>query len=282
MFLVSGSAPVKTSEDSEPFTMGDLAPPYREMAHAYRDLAQPSTSGYIPITTHTEYQKPLTVGKNSAESPANGYCLNSASIYSPSCTNGYGPITSSECPPASTIGYRLATSTCAYTPCSSREYLPVTTETPCTLSTQSIENTSSTLNENINPTTVTCGPGTSSLPPPSGDMSMEVTTPPGEQHGSPVLIQYDTYHHTNIFLHHPLSKSAFTKEHFDRTTLLYGSVLPDTKLNYQDFSPSLTGLDQGTTECQDTFRYIIMSVLIIMQHFQLNPNTIGMGVDLTD
>ena len=238
MFLVSSSASIVTSADCDSQDMGDLAQPRR-------DPAQPSTSGYIPVTTYPEYQKSISTGKNSAETPANGYCLKSASIYSPSCTNGYGPIASSDCAPASTIGYRLATSTCAYTPCSSREYLPVTAESGCTLSAETSENTS-TLNENIN----SVGGAGNSLPTPE---SMEVSAE--NQRGSPILVQYDAYHQTNIFLHHPLSKSAFTKEHFDKTTLLYGAVLPDKKLNYQDFSPSLTGLDQGTPECRDTFRY---------------------------
>ncbi len=246
MFLVSSTAPIVTSADCESIDMGDLAQPHRE-------LARPSISGYIPITTQPDVHKSTFIGRNSADPPARPGASAPNCIHSLSCRNGYYPISTSDTPPTSTVGYRLATSTCTYTPSSSRENLTIhgnlhgnpihgdlhTSQTGFTCSTESNQTTSD----------IDRGIYTSSYMP--NEDTLEI---PHDPNGSPILVQYDPYHEMDIFVHHPLSKSVFTKEHLDRTALICGAVVPNNKLNYQDFCPSLSGLDSGITACQNTFR----------------------------
>ncbi len=260
--------------------MGDLAHSHRELAHLHRelappnghrdlahrqwdltehqrdlapdpqDLAQPSMSGYTTIqgthTTYTDYShKTKPPRKNSAEPPARLSRSLHNCIHAQPFRNGYFPLCTSEITPTSTVGYRLATSSCTYTPSGSSENLPIhpdlqNSQTRLTCSTESNHSTSD-VDAGTYP----------AMYMPSGGSTLEI---PHDPNGSPILVQYDAYHEMDIFVHHPLSKSVFTKDHLDRTALICGAVVPNAKLNYQDFCPSLSGLDSGIMACHSTFR----------------------------
>ncbi len=225
----------------------DLAPHQQDLAPYPQDLTQPSMSGYTTIQgTHTDYShKTKPPRKNSAEPPARLSRSLHNCIHAQPFRNGYFPLCTSEITPTSTVGYRLATSSCTYTPSGSSENLPIhpdlqNSQTRLTCSTESNHSTSDV------------GAGTyPAMYMHNGGSTLEI---PHDPNGSPILVQYDAYHDMDIFVHHPLSKSVFTKDHLDRTALICGAVVPNVKLNYQDFCPSLSGLDSGIMACHSTFR----------------------------
>ena len=70
----------------------------------------------------------------------------------------------------------------------------------------------------------------------------------------PLLSQYDPYHDTTFFLHHPLSKKPLSADEVNSYALLYGASVPSWKLNYQDFCPRVAGLEAGIPTCHQTFQ----------------------------
>ena len=70
----------------------------------------------------------------------------------------------------------------------------------------------------------------------------------------PLLTQYDPYHETTFFVHHPLAKKPLSADEVSNDVLIYGSSAPSWKLNYQDFCPQVSGLESGVATCTETYQ----------------------------
>ena len=90
--------------------------------------------------------------------------------------------------------------------------------------------------------------------PASTSTNETVTTSSTADSTVPLLTQYDPYHDTTFYVHHPLAKKPLSADEVNNDVLLYGSSAPSWKLNYQDFSPQVSGLESGVPTCTETYQ----------------------------
>lgn len=78
-----------------------------------------------------------------------------------------------------------------------------------------------------------------------------------DQPTTPLLSRYDPYHGVSCYVHHPFSQRPLSGDEVKdslQKALIYGASQLAWKLNYQDFSPKLEGLDNGSLRSGETFR----------------------------
>ena len=108
------------------------------------------------------------------------------------------------------------------------------------------------------PTSSSSPPGYSAamgdFTPASTTTNETVATSSTADSSMPLLTQYDPYHETTFYVHHPLAKKPLSVDEVNSEVLLYGSSATSWKLNYQDFCPQVSGLESGVPACTETYQ----------------------------